>query len=298
MFQTIMSQKKSACKQRFSGRITFAYLLTIAFFVFANHSFAKIKIKSCYEDLNLENPNHKLDALYIFIDQTTYLTKTMKKSIAGLISDWGENGDRVKILRFSANVKGQFTELMFNETVDAMPSEEYLFHLRTKDKKNLLTCLQRKPAQFKTLFKKTLTRTLKMTTHTLPKTDLLYSLKLLASKTMTQKDEHRQTVLIITDGLENSDYLRFHGKGTIKKINLKRSFKKLKKNKLIANWNNADIYIYGLGHISNTDTYIRPKLIAPLKNFWQAYFSKGKGKVKQLGTPEILLSTIKTRAKF
>lgn len=298
MFLTTMSQKKSACKKRFSDRITFAYLLTIAFFLFGNHSFAEIKIKSCYEDLDLENPNHKLDALYIFIDQTTYLTKAMKKSVTSLISDWGENGDRVKILRFSANVKGQFTELMFNETVDAMPSQEYLFHLRTKDKKNLLKCLQRKATQFKTLFKKTLTDTLKMTKNSLPKTDLLYSLKLLASKTMAQKDEHRQTVLIITDGLENSDYLRFHGKGTVKKVRLKRSLKKLKKHKLIANWNNADIYMYGLGHISNADTYIRPKLIAPLRNFWQAYFNKGKGKVKQLGTPEILLSTIKTQAKF
>ncbi len=298
MFQTTTCQKKNGYKQRFSDRITFAYLLTIAFFIFTSDSFAEIKINSCYSELSLENPNNKLDALYIFIDQTTYLTKAMKNNITRLIADWGKNGDRVKILRFSANVKGQFTELMFNETVDAIPSQEYLFHLRTKDNKNLLECLQRKSAQFKMLFKKTLTHTLEMTQHTLPKTDLLYSLKLLANKTMQQKDEHRQTVLIITDGLENSDYLRFHGKDTVKKIKLKRSLKKLKKHKLIANWNNADIYMYGLGHISNTNAYIKPKLIEPLKHFWQVYFNKGNGNVKQLGTPEILLSTIKVQATF
>ncbi|NOX42256.1 MAG: hypothetical protein GXP19_00750 [Gammaproteobacteria bacterium] len=217
----------------------------------------------------------------------------MKKNIISLVSDWGENGDRVKILRFSANIKGQFTELMFNESVDPIPSEEYLFHLRTKDNKNLIACLQKKKEQFKPLFKKILTSTLKMTKHTLPKTDLLYSLQQLTNKTMAQKDEHHQTVLIISDGLENSDYLRFHGKGDVKKVRLKRSIKKLKKHKLIAKWNHADIYMYGLGHISNTNAYIRPKLMEPLKKFWKVYFTEGKGKVKQLGTPEILLSTIK-----
>jgi len=291
MFQT----KK---RLRHTIRFTCAFLLAMSLSAFANSVIAEIKITSCYEELHLKNPHNKLDALYIFIDQTTYLTKTMKSNIVSLISDWGKNGDRVKILRFSANVKGQYIELMFNETVDAIPSQEYLFHLRTKDNRNLLKCLKRKPEQFKTLFKKSLTRTLKMTQHTLPKTDLLYSLKQLANKTMKQTDEHTQTVLIISDGLENSDYLRFHGKGIVKKVRLKRSLKKLKKHKLIAHWNNANIYMYGLGHINNKDAYIRPKLMEPLKLFWKVYFNKGKGNVKQLGTPEILLSTIKAQAKL
>jgi len=279
-------------------RLPSVWLLTLTIFLFGtftfqSHALAEIKIKSCFKELNLVNPKDKLDALYIFIDQTTYLTKKMKNNIASLIADWGKNGDRVKILRFSANVKGQYTEMMFNETVDAMPSQEYLFHLRKKDNRNLLKCLHRKPQQFKSLLNKALTQTLKMTKHTLPKTDLLYSLKLMANKTMNQKDEHKQTVLIITDGLENSDYLRFHGKGDVNKVKLKRSLKKLKKHKLIANWRNANIYMYGVGHISNKDAYIRPKLMEPLKRFWQVYFTKGKGKLKQIGTPEILLSTIR-----
>jgi len=273
--------------------ITFTQLLILCLLFLGTPSFAEVKIKSCYEELNLQNPKDKLAALYIFIDQTTYLTKTMKNNIINLVSDWGENGERVVILRFSANTQGQFTELMFNESVDPIPSQEYLFHLRTKDKINLIVCLKKKKEAFKPLFNKTLKNTLKITEHTLPKTDLLYSLQQMTNKTMIKKDERRQTVLIITDGLENSDYLRFHGKGTVKKVRLKSSIRKLKKHKLIAKWNHAKIYMYGLGHINNQDFYLRPKIIEPLKKFWRRYFTEGTGKIKQFGTPEILLSSIK-----
>lgn len=268
-------------------------LLTFCLFAVTANLHAAVNINSCYQQLGLQNPDDKMDALYIFVDQTTYLTKDMKTNIINLVSDWGSNGDRVKVLRFSANIKGQFTELMFNESVEAIPSEEYQFHLRTKDKTNLLACLELNKERFVSLFNDALGKTLKLTKHTLPKTDLLYSLQQITTKTMAQKDEKRRTVLIISDGLENSDYLRLHGKGEVKKVRVKRSIKKVKKKKLIANWNQAEIYMYGLGHISNTDAYVRPKLIEPLKQFWTLYFSAGKGSVKQLGTPEILLSSIK-----
>lgn len=276
----------------FTGAMSTAAML-IALSMFSHPLQAAVKIPSCFKTLGLQTPASKVDTLYIFIDQTTYLTKAMKTNIIDLVSDWGRHGDRVKILRFSANIKGQFTELMFNETIEAIPSEEYLFHLRTKDKKNLLACLDKNRDDFSASFTKSLSASLKLTKHTLPKTDLFYNLQQITAKTMNHDDEKQQTVLIITDGLENSDYLRFHGKGAIKRIHAKSSIKRLKKRKLIAKWRQADIYMYGLGHISNKDHYARPKLIERLKDFWSRYFREGKGKLKQLGTPEILLSSIR-----
>ena len=256
-------------------------------------AYAATQVTSCFKTLGLQNPVDKVDSLYIFIDQTIFLTKYMKTNIINLVSDWGNNGDRVRILRFSANIKGQFTELMLEETIEAIPSEEYLFHLRTKDKKNLLACLQENKSKFVSVFNKSLSSSLKLTKHTLPKTDLFYSLQQISQKTMRHDDEKHQTVLLITDGLENSDYLRLHGKGAIKKVRVKSSMRRLKKHKLIAKWKKADIYMYGLGHISNLDHYARPKLIERLKSFWTQYFKAGKGRVKQLGTPEILLSSLR-----
>ncbi|NOX42257.1 MAG: hypothetical protein GXP19_00755 [Gammaproteobacteria bacterium] len=70
MFKTKNTGKQQTTKIRF----VFVYVLSFGLFVFGNISFAEVKIKSCYEELHLENPGNKLGALYIFIDQTTFLS--------------------------------------------------------------------------------------------------------------------------------------------------------------------------------------------------------------------------------
>jgi hypothetical protein len=248
----------------------------------------------CYQKLNLPDPQQPtFNTLYIFIDQTTPLTTAMKTKIQSLVSDWGQPGERIKIARFSANIKGEYTELMFDDFVEHHPSEAYLFHLRNKDKKALLNCLAERKQEFKPRFRDALSYSLNRTDFSLPKTDLFYSLRELTQKLMDSSQWGKQTVLLISDGLENSDYFSFHARKAVKKIHSKKTLQQLAKQNLLSSWHNAKIYMYGLGQVKDPDVYMRPKLIEPLKEFWQNYFAQANGDVVQLGTPELLMTSLK-----
>lgn len=276
----------------FNRIITILWVFSLL--LMSNIAPASSMIEDCYQKLNLNPPeNQNNRTLLVLIDQTTALTSAMKSSVGSLVSDWGENGDTIKIIRFSANVRGQYTEMMFDNGVDAAPDEEYLYNLHKVDKVNLLECLKQQKQTFRSKFQMVLTTTLNMSNPTLPKSDILYSLKEISQKIIHSTGTAKMTVLLVSDGLENSDVISFHGKNTIKKIDPQKSLALINKKNLLTTWQNADIYIYGLGYIKSEKTYIRPALIEPLKEFWRLYFAAGKGEVKQLGTPELLLTSIK-----
>lgn len=258
---------------------------------------AGTRIHSCYEELYLEPPqNHGTsDALHILIDQTMPVSNDMKSSIMNLVDDWGRDGDHVKIARYSAHVRNQYTQLMFDEWVEADPDQEYLYHLRDQDRDQLVLCLQEQRAQFKQLFTEALSKTLDMTDPKLPQTDIFYSLNELADKLLLKQDKVQESVLIISDGMEHSDNTTFHRRPSVlRSIKPEKELERISKKGLIPDWHNARIYFYGMGHVKNERFYVRPRLIEPLKQFWHAYFKKGGGQVVHLGTPEILVSSIRT----
>ena len=232
--------------------------------------------------------------MYVFIDQTMSLSKPMQQAVIDLVSQWGKQGERVTISRFSANIKGQYTELMFDETGNIGPSEAYLFQLQQKDKKALLACLEKHNSDFHNALVNTLTSALKQTNTKLPKTDLLHSLNDLATQLVADDSIANKTVLLISDGLENSDVFSFHDHKTIKLINPKMMLDIVRRKHLIPDWHGAKIYMLGLGHLANDKFYARPKILDPLKQFWRDYFTEGHGVLSDnsIGTPMLLTKSI------
>jgi len=232
--------------------------------------------------------------LYVFIDQTMELTPHMKEAVIDLVAEWGNNGENVKISRFSANIQGQYSELIFDENGNAKPSEEYLFHLRYKDKKQILSCLENTKHEFKEKLTTTLVNTLKLTDDKLPKTNLLHSLRDFADQMVHDEDTKDKTVLIVSDGLENSDVFSFHKHGVIREVDSRKMFNVAKQKKLIPNWHKAKVYFMGLGYISDSKFYVRPKIIEPIAAFWSQYFAEGNAVLHKdsLGTPMLLTKSL------
>jgi len=257
--------------------------------------FAGTFLNSCYDIPGVEAPVlESQKALYVFIDQTMALTGSMKKAIIHLVSEWGNHGEQVKISRFSANIKGNFTELVFDETGNIMPTEPFLFHLRSKHKKQILSCIKKRKTEFHDALKSALTSTLQLTDEKLPQTNLIHSLNDFAEQLIADQRVQEKTVLVVSDGLEHSDLFSFHKQGVIRTINVKRALSIVRKKQLIPDWHGAKIYFLGMGHISDEKFYVRPKIIAPLKTFWQHYFNEGNGKLdaNSLGTPMLLTTSI------
>ena len=252
-------------------------------------------LPSCYAGLYLGEPARTTTrTYYLFVDQTTPLTDALKTNIAELTANWGADGEHVKIVRFSANVSGQYTELMFDEFSDPPPPQEYLFHLRADDQQKLLACIKTRDDMFHKLLNHAVSQTLILSNGKLPKTDLLYALKELTMKVLAPETNYDQTVLLVSDGLENSSYASFYQrKTTIKPIDVQKTLEEISKYNLIPNWHGAKVYMFGLGYLRDEKIYANPKMLQPLKDFWQSYFSLGKAQLMELGTPELLVSRLK-----
>lgn len=230
-------------------------------------------------------------ALYIIIDQTMPLSADMKMRIEELVGNWGRPGDAVKIARFSANFRGSYPSVEFSSAVEPEADQQYLYGLHWKDKKQLLACLDEQHQAFKQAFNSALKQVLSGVNSSIPKTEIFYSLKNLA-KHMLDSNVANKNVLLVSDGLANSAVTSFYGRGKIRLINERAEISKIRRQGLIAHWEGANIYMYGLGLPPKKENYIDTKKISRLQRFWEHYFVEGSGNVVALGTPELLIDAI------
>ena len=271
-------------------------VLAIGCVVVSGQLFAGSLLKPCYDIPGLTPPEMKASkGLYVFVDQTMDLTATMKAAVVELVTEWGDRGERVQISRFSANVKGQYSELMFDEVGNIPPTPDFLFNLRRKDKIEFLQCLENRKNDFYLKLNNSLTTTLKLTDDKLPKTNLLHSLYTFAEQIVADNSVTDKTVLLVSDGLENSDLFSFHRHGKVKTIDARKMLDIVRRNKLIPNWYGAKVYLFGLGYISDEKFYLRPKIVDPLKQFWEHYFIEGQGTMQpnSIGVPMLLTKSIR-----
>jgi len=253
-----------------------------------------VQAKSCFDDITYVEPEKQMTkrALYILIDETVPLSKVMKKKISNLLSGWGKQGDKVKIARFSASYRGLYPELVYDERVEQLPDEQYMFNLRYKDKKGVVQCLDEQRMQFKENFAKQLKASLNTINPGIPKSELMGSLKLLSKQLILKDEAQEKVVLLISDGLENSALTSFYSNGKLKNIKPKSEISKLRRKGMMGYWKNTKVYMYGLGLLPDKKQYINPERITSLKRFWGRYFVEGGGRIKEIGTPELLLTAI------
>ena len=247
---------------------------------------ASMESSSCYQQLELKMPENNINrALYIFIDQTMPLNARMQSTLNELLSEHPKRGEQVRIARFSPNIKGQYTELTYEGFLDSKPSEAYLYHLRDKDNRALQTCIEEQKIKVKQAMQSAIKHNLQLIDTQLPRTELLYALKRLSETVLVNDQIENKTVLIISDGLENSEVTSFYRRRNIAPINVEKEIAKVNKHNLIANWHGANLYMFGLGNIKDERRHIKPSQLEMLKKFWNSYFSAGGAVVKELGTP-------------
>jgi hypothetical protein len=231
-------------------------------------------------------------ALYVFIDQTTPLSKEMRQRVAKLLEGWGKPGDLVKVAQFSANMEGRYPQVVFNRAADKMPSDKFLFQLRWQDKKDMMACLEAQKTEFKEAVKMAVNHSLKDISSKIPRTELLFSLKELSKQVILKDEAKHQVVVLISNGMENSSDMSFYKGKKIKSLPTRKTISKIRRKGLIGHWRGADVYIYGLGVIENKKAYVKSDQLKQLRAFWERYFVEGGGKVKAVGMPELLVSAI------
>jgi len=249
---------------------------------------------SCFADIDYVKvtPQKTKRALYVLVDETVPLTANMKKRVVALLDDWGKPGDMIKIARFSASYRNLYPELVFSEEVEMMPGERFMFNLSYKDKKYVKLCLDEQRNNFKALFQKQLRLSLKNINPKIPKSELFGSLKLLSKQVYLPDVAEEKTVFLITDGIENSTVTSFYAKGKVRTINARKEISKVRRKGMMGYWKKSNVYVYGLGLMPDDKSYATPETIQKLIRFWEQYFVESGGKVKAIGSPELLITSI------
>jgi len=249
---------------------------------------------SCFADIKYAQPSESRAnrGLYILIDETVPLSKEMKAKVERLVGGWGRQGDMVKIARFSASYRGLYPELVFYQKIESPPDSAFLYNLHYRDKVFIKQCLKDQKEKFKKEFSMQFNAALKNLNPKIPKTELLGSLKQLSKKLVVPDEALEKTVLLISDGMENSTVTSFYKSKTLKNIKPKKTIAKLRRKGMMGFWKNAKVYMYGVGLMPDKKRYADPKLVQNLKHFWERYFVEGGAKTAEIGTPELLLTSI------
>ncbi len=251
-------------------------------------------VAGCYDRLDKTPEGVGIDrALYVLVDQTTPLDDALKGRIMALVDDWGRRGDHVEVARFSANLRGRYPELVFEGSIEPLPDDAFLYNLRYRDKRGLLTCLEDQARQVREGFRAALRQVLDGSDFKIPKTDLFYSLKLLSEQMIQVEDAPERIVLLVTDGLENSAVTSFYRRGKPRVPNARKTLAQVRRAGLLANWKGSRIYVYGLGLMPDHKSYLKPQVAMGLRAFWERYFVAGNGDVAALGTPELFLKHLR-----
>jgi len=272
-------------------RFVFITLTTLVVF---SPAYGLERQQSCYQQLDLETPQGNVaKGLYVFIDQTMPLSATMRDNLNEIVSGHPQAGEQVRIARFSANTRGQYTELLYEGVRDSKPSEAYLYHLRDDTRQQLLDCLAAQKKNVMEGFMGSFQHGLSLIDTRLPKSEIFNGLKRLSETVLIDDELTDKTVLIISDGMENSELVSLYRRHTVSnRLDSAKVLAKLNDHGLVANWRNAKIYMYGLGNIRDERQHVQPSQLAPLLTLWENYFRAGNGIVRDIGTPAILSSKI------
>lgn len=245
--------------------------------------------RSCYQGLEpAYTPGPRQHSLYILLDQTMPLSPQMRNDIRRLTIDWPQPNEAVRLVRFSSFVGKQYPELIFGTELEAEPDEDYSYNLRDADRKHLMECLVRNREDRKSQFDKALQQALENTKPALATRDILMPLKRIADNLIAPDTSAAITVLVITNGLEKSDIADFSKRKRSGNVEAEETTARLAARGLTTDWRRARIYAYGLGQSKQSGQYVPNRVLVPLKQFWQLYYSSNNGIVGEIGTPALL----------
>lgn len=249
-------------------------------------------VPSCY-DGKLPGKAGLLDTeLFIAVDQTTPLDAGLKQSVADNVRPFLTQNRAFSVITFSAYTQGHYMEVKVSGKLDAAMDAAQ----RNDISKPLLAkfdqCMSRQPQLAGQLVGSALRAAFDGATSDIAKSDVLGSLKAIASK-VRESNAKNKVVLLVSDMLENSSISSFYDKGqSVRKIEPAKELKLAEENQMLGDFNGARIYVIGAGLLNDdankAKRYRDPKTMQALQSFWQAYFEKSKGQLVEFGQPALL----------
>ncbi|CUB04219.1 hypothetical protein [Marinomonas fungiae] len=251
---------------------------------------ARDDIKSCYDYAQMSEvkPSKPLRDIVVMVDQTVNLDSTLKKSVHRQLQQLVTKGDRVRVVSFSANAQGRYTDISFDGQFDQdLPTNERNAMNRTALRK-FDNCMEMQGSKAIELVHKQLKGSFHDSDQIYPKTELVGSLLNVAEAVFADIDSERTILILVSDMLENSDVSSFYSRGHVKSIDAEQEFAKYSASIPQGALHNTEVFVIGGGYVQGGQAYSSQAAIRSLEDFWHKVIAQAGGQLVKFGSPQLL----------
>lgn len=246
---------------------------------------------SCYGAINQRGPEPN-EALFVLIDDSVGFDDNITRRVTDMVVRWMRPGRHIEIITFAAHMSGHYAEVVLSGGAEILPDDDFIDDLKRSERGKFERCIREQLPFAKQSVSRTVQTALSKQDKGVSNSDLLVNLAR-ASNHIAAVKVGKKTVLIVSDMLENSSISSFYAGGKVRGIDARAELVKAEKASVLANFDSADVFIFGLGYLSASgaaakDGYLDPKRSQPLVQFWSDYVSRSRGKIREIGVPLML----------
>jgi hypothetical protein len=269
---------------------------TLAILMFTGLSFtataqtARDDIISCYDyaDIMDQKPAIYERDVVVMVDQTVNLDTNLKKTVHMQVGQLLGNGDRIRIVPFSANAQGRYTGVTFDGTFDSDLTEDQRKAMNRIKLNKFNSCMEKQTNGAIRLVHEKLKGSFHDSKQSYPKTELVGSLMSVSNSLFSGGNNGRKMLILVSDMLENSDVSSFYVNGRIRIVDVNTEFAKyaplIPENAL----SSVEVFIIGGGYVMGGKAYSSQAALNSLKEFWAKIVAKAGGELAVFGTPQLL----------
>jgi hypothetical protein len=269
---------------------TLATLMLVALSLNTAAQTERDDIISCYDyaDLTEQKPVSYSRDVVVMVDQTVNLDTNLKKTVHMQVEQLLGSGDRIRIVPFSANAQGRYTDVIFDGTFDTVLSGDQRDDMNRIKLNKFDSCIDKQKGGAIRLVHGKLKESFHDSKQTYPKTELVGSLLTVSHTLFADVAEGRKILILVSDMLENSDISSFYASGKVRKID--EDVELVKYTPLIPDeaLSSVDVFVIGGGYLMGGKAYSSQAALNSLQGFWEKVVAKAGGNLSAFGTPQLL----------
>ncbi|GGW78999.1 hypothetical protein [Alteromonas halophila] len=247
-------------------------------------------IVSCYDYAEVADikPTTPLRDIVVMVDQTVNLDTNLKKSVHHQVQQLVGTGDRIRVVSFSANAQGRYTDITFDGEFDQPMSEEQRNAMNRLKLGKFDKCMEMQSTKAINLVHKQLKGSFHDSDQNYPKTELVGSLLDVSKTVFAENNTQRRILILVSDMLENSDMSSFYSAGSVRAIDADAEFAKYANSIVPTALSSVEVFVIGGGYAQGGSAYSSQSALNSLEAFWEAVVKQAGGTLKQFGTPQLL----------
>ena len=228
--------------------------------------------------------------LFVVIDQTLVPDDALRRELLKRALETLRRGDRITVATFSAYASGHYTELAFTGSLDIPLPQDALREVPIKSARAYNRCLQGQWERGRALILKQISEAVTTTDddYDFRHTELIGALHTLAADLIQKSPAPERTVLLFTDGLENSRTMTMFKQGALRLIGPETELAKVRKAGMIADLDGVKVYLIGGGWLADGNLYRDSQKLQRIRGFWTRYFKAAGAALEGYGEPLLL----------